>query len=144
MTFTGPLVESGFYGDTLQFQYFQYNPTYPSVLVPIFTDPALTVTSDTVSYWIGYGEYAGVNFAYLPNIAIKVVDMTVKPNGYAPGQIFFQLTSITPESGPYCQPPPAPAPEFQAQWIVIIASIVLSLVVLRVRRQYKPQFPKLH
>ena len=137
-------MESGFYGDTLQFQYFQYNPTYPSVLVPIFTDPGLTVTSDTVNYWIGYGEYGGVNFAYLPNIAVKVVDVTPKSNGYAPGQLFFQLTNITPESGPYCQPPPAPAPEFQVQWLVIIASIVLSLVALRVRRQYKPQFPELH
>ena len=138
MTFTGPLVESGFYGDTLQFQYFQYNPTSQSVLLPIFTDSGLTVTSDTVSYWIGAGEYAQVNFAYQPNIAVKVVDLTPKSNGYAPGLIFLDLTSIAPEGLNYCPypyPAPYPAPEFQVQWLVIIASIVLSLGVLRIRKQ---------
>jgi hypothetical protein len=85
VTLTGPLVESGLYGDTLQFQYFQYSPSYPSVLKPIFTDPGLTVTSDTVNYWINYNEYAPVNFAYTPNIAVKVVDLTPKSNGYVPG-----------------------------------------------------------
>jgi len=138
VTFTGPLVESGYYGDTLQFQYFQYNPTYPSVLTPIFTDPSLTVTSDTVSYWIGAGEYAGVNFAYQPNIAVKVVDLSPKSNGYPPGLIYFDLTNISPEGLNYCPypyPAPYPSPEFQFQWLVIIASIVLSLAVLRVRKR---------
>ena len=135
MTLTGPLVESGFYGDTLQFQYFQYNPTYPSALVPIFTDQGLTVTSDTVNYWIGAGEYAPVNFAYLPDIAVKVVDVTTKSNGYEPGLIFMELTNITPEGAQNCLPP-APTPEFQVQWLVIIVSIMLSLVLLRVHKRY--------
>jgi len=138
VTFTGPLVESGFYGDTLQFQYFQYNPTYPSVLNPIFTDPSLTVTSDTVNYWISYNEYAPVNFAYLPNIAVKVVDVTPKSNGYAPGLIFMQLTNITPQSGQYCPlDSPAPVPEFQSVWLMIIASVVLGSVFLGVHK-YRP------
>jgi hypothetical protein len=133
--FTGPLVESGFYGDTLQFQYFQYDPSYPSVLVPIFTDQGLTVTSDTVNYWIGAGEYSPVNFASLPDIAVKVVDVTTKPNGYVPGLIFMELTNITPEGAQNCLPP-VPTPEFQVQWLVIMASIVLSLVLLRVHKRY--------
>ena len=131
-------MESGFYGDTLQFQYFQYNPTYPSVLYPIFTDPSLTVTSDTVNYWIGYSEYAQVNFAYQPNIAVKVVDVTPKPNGYTPGLIFMELTNVTPESGPYCPyDSPAAAPEFPAgssEWIVVMTSVALVLAFLRVQR----------
>ena len=132
VTFTGPLVESGFYGDTLQFQYFQYNPSYPSVLNPIFTDPGLTVTSDTVNYWINYNEYAPVNFAYMPNIAVKVVDVTPKSNGYMPGQIFMELTNITPEGYQYCQiAPPTPTPEFQAEWIIIMVSVALGLVFLQ-------------
>jgi len=134
VTFTGPLVESGLYGDTLQFQYFQYNPTYPSVLLPVFTDTGLTVTSDTVTYWISFTEYTQVNFAYLPNLAVKVVDLTTKSNGYAPGLIFMQLTNIIPSGIQSC-PPPAPTPEFQVQWLVIISSIVLSLMILRLRRQ---------
>jgi len=135
VTFTGPLVESGYYGDTLQFQYFQYNPSYPSVLTPIFTDSGLTVTSDTVNYWVGYSEYAPVNFAYSPNLAVKVVDVTPKSNGYAPGLLFMQLTNTTPESSQYCPyDPPIPTPEFQADWLVILASVFLSLVFLRVHK----------
>jgi len=133
VTFTGPLVESGLYGDTLEFQYFQYNPTYPSVLTPIFTDSGLTVTSDTINYWIGYGEYSQVNFAYQPNIALKVVDVTPKSNGYSPGLIFMDLTNITPQGFQYCT---YPAPEFQVQWVVIVGSIALSLVVLRTRKKH--------
>jgi len=138
VTFTGPLVESGFYGDTLQFQYFQYTPTYPSLLTPIFTDPGLTVTSDTVNYWINYIEYAQVNFAYQPNIAVKVVDVTLKSNGYMPGLIFMQLTNIRPEGGQYCRYDVATAtPEFQAEWLMIMASVVLSLLFLRVHKHYR-------
>ena len=145
VTFTGPLVESGYYGDTLQFQYFQYNPTYPSVLLPIFTDSGLTVTSDTVSYWIGTGEYAQANFSYQPNVAVKVIDLTPKSNGYPPGLIFLGLTNVTPEGLQYCPYPypsypyaaPYPAPEFQVQWLVIIASIVLSLGVLRLGKRQR-------
>jgi hypothetical protein len=135
VTFTGPLVESGYLGDTLQFQYFQYSPSYPSVLNPIFTDSSLTVTSDTVTYWIRYPEYAPVNFAYMPNIAVKVVDVTVKSNGYAPGLIFMQLTNVTPESFQSCgiiSPPPG-NPEFQVTWLIVIVSLAVSLVLLRVR-----------
>ena len=132
VTFTGPLVESGFYGDTLQFQYFQYNPSSPSVLNLIFTDPSLTVTSDTVNYWINYNEYASANFEYMPNIAVKVVDVTPKSNGYTPGQIFFQLTNIIPEGSQSCQiDAPIPTPEFQADWIMIMVSLALGLVFLR-------------
>ena len=132
VTFTGPLVESGYYGDTLQFQYFQYSPSYPSVLTPIFTDPGLTVTSDTVNYLINYNEYATVNFAYMPNIAVKVVDVTPKSNGYMPGQIFMQLTNIIPEGPQSCQIDPAlPTPEFQADWIIIMVSMALSLIFLQ-------------
>jgi hypothetical protein len=132
VTFTGPLVESGFYGDTLQFQYFQYNPSSPSVLTPIFTDPSLTVTSDTVNYWVNYNEYASANFEYMPNIAVKVVDVTPKSNGYTPGQIFFQLTNIIPEGSQYCQiDAPIPTPEFQADWIIIMVSLALGLTFLR-------------
>jgi len=139
VTFAGPLVESGFYGDTLQFQYFQYNPSYPSVLNPIFTDSGLTVTSDTVNYWIGYGEYAPVNFAYQPDLAVKVVDVTPKSNGYAPGLLFMQLTNVSPGSGSYCAYDPSmPTPEFQAQWLMIIASMMLGLVFLRVHKHYRP------
>jgi hypothetical protein len=139
VTFTGPLVESGFYGDTLQFQYFQYNPSYPSVLTPIFTDSGLTVTSDTVNYWIGYGEYAPVNFAYQPNLAVKVADVTPKSNGYPPGLLFMELTNINPGSGQYCAyDSPIPTPEFQAQWLMIIASMMLGLVFLRVHKYYQP------
>ena len=133
VTFTGPLVESGFYGDTLQFQYFQYNSAYPSILTPIFTDSGLTVTSDVVNYWISSAEYSQVNFAYQPNIAVKIIDLTPRPNGYTPGLIYMDLTSITPEGGPSC-PSPAPAPEFQVQWSVIVSSILLSLVFLRARK----------
>ena len=133
-------MESGFYGDTLQFQYFQYNPTYPSVLYPIFTDPSLTVTGDTVNYWISYGEYAQVNFAYLPNVAVKVVDVTPKSNGYIPGLIFMELTNVTPESGPYCPyDSPVAAAEFVAapvEWLVVMISIAMALLFFRV---YKPR-----
>jgi len=139
VTFTGPLVESGLYGDTLQFQYFQYSPSYPSVLYPIFTDPGLTVTSDTVNYWISYNEYAPVNFAYMPNIAVKVIDVTPKSNGYAPGLLLLELTNITPEGSQSCgfdspPPPPAPIPEFQVSWLMIMASVVLGLVFLQAHK----------
>jgi hypothetical protein len=138
VTFTGPLVESGHYGDALEFQYFQYDPSYPSVLVPIFTDSGLTVTSDTVNYWISYIEYAQVNFAYQPNIAVKVVDVTRSSNGYWSGLIFMDLTNVIPESLQSCTyPAAAPAPEFQVQWLVIVASIVLSLVALKIRKQHR-------
>ena len=141
MTFTGPLVESGLYGDTLQFKYFQYNPTYPSILVPLFTDSSLTVTSDTVNYWISPNEYAQVNFAYQPNIAVKVVDLTPKSNGYAPGLLFTQLTNITPEGEQYCMfdSSPMPTPEFptaSTELLLIFASIGLSLGFLRAHRHY--------
>jgi hypothetical protein len=135
VTLTGPLVESGFYGDTLQFQYFQYNPSYPSVLNPIFTDPGLTVTSDTVSYWINYNEYGPVNFMYMPNIAVKVVDVTPKSNGYVPGQILFELTNITPEGYQSCQVGPPPVPEFQTDWMIITVSVTLSLVFLQAHKK---------
>jgi hypothetical protein len=132
VTFTGPLIESGLYGDTLQFQYFQYNPDYPSVLTPIFTDPGLTVTSDTVNYWINSNEYASVNFEYMPNIAVKVVDVTPKSNGYTPGQIFLELTSVIPEGSQSCQiDAPIPTPEFQTDWVIIMASMVLGLIFLQ-------------
>jgi hypothetical protein len=135
VTFAGPLVESGFYGDTLQFQYFQYNPSYPSVLNPIFTDPGLTVTSDTVSYWISYNEYGPVNFVYMPNIAVKVVDVTPKSNGYIPGQIFFDLTNINPEGYQSCPYGPPPVPEFQVDWMVIMVSVALSLALLKAHKR---------
>jgi hypothetical protein len=135
VTFAGPLVESGFYGDILQFQFFQYSPSYPSVLNPIFTDSGLTVTSDTVNYPIHYTEYAQMNFAYMPNIAVKVVDVTPKSNGYTPGLIFMELTNITPESIQNCQfNSPTPTPEFQPEWSMIIASVVLGLVFIKIRR----------
>jgi hypothetical protein len=141
VTFTGPLVESGLYGDTLQFQYFQYSPSYPSVLYPIFTDPGLTVTSDSVNYWISYNEYAPVNFAYMPNIAVKVIDVTPKSNGYASGLLFMELTNVTPEGGQSCgfgyPPPPAPIPEFQVSWLMIIASVVLGILFLQVHKHYR-------
>lgn len=137
-TFTGPLVESGFYGDTLQFQYFQYSSSYPSVLYPIFTDSGLTVTSDTISYWISYTEYAQANFAYLPNLAVKVVDITPKSNGYMPGLIFMELTNLTPEGSQYCQFNPAtPIPEFQAESLIIMISVVLGLAFLRVHKRHR-------
>ena len=137
VTFTGPLLQSGYYGDTLQFQYYQYNPSYPSVLTPIFSDNDLTVTSDTVSYWVGFGEYAQVNFAYQPYVAIKVIDLTPTSNGYPPGLIFFQLTNITPQSLQYCTNfDPNPVPEFQLQWLVIVASIILSLGFLTIRKRH--------
>lgn len=135
VTFTGPLIESGFYGDTLQFQYFQYSPSYPSVLNPIFTDPGLTVTSDNVNYWINYNEYAPVNFAYMPNVAVRVVDVTSKSNGYMPGQLFLELTNITPQGYQYCQiDSPAPIPEFQTEWIIIMVSVALGSVFLQAHR----------
>ncbi len=135
MTFTGPLVESGFYGDTLHFQFFQYSGSYPSVLNPIFTDPGLTVTSDTVNYWINYDEYASVNFAYMPNIAVKVVDVTPKSNGYMPGQIFMELTNITPEGYQSCQIVSQSVPEFQADWSIIMVSVALSVVFLQMHKR---------
>jgi hypothetical protein len=68
----------------------------------------------------------------MPNIAVKVVDVTPKSNGYMPGQIFMQLTNIIPEGYHSCQiDPPAPVPEFQADWIVIIVSMALSLIFLQ-------------
>lgn len=133
-------MESGFYGDTLQFQYFQYNSSYPSLLNPIFTDSGLTVTSDTVSYWINSNEYAPLNFAYQPHIAVKVVDVTPKSNGYTPELIFMQLTNVTPEGNQYCQydSPPIAAPEFQAEWLIVIASLVLGLTFFRVHKHHRP------
>jgi len=130
------------YGDTLQFQYYQYSPSYPSVLYPIFTDPGLTVTSDSVNYWINYGEYAPVNFAYMPNIAVKVVDVTPKSNGYAPGLLFMELTNITPEASQSCgfdspPPPPAPIPEFPVAWVMIMASVILGLAFLQVNKHHR-------
>jgi len=99
----------------------------------------LTVTSDTINYWISYSEYANVNFAYSPNIAVKVVDVTPKPNGYIPGLLFMQLTNVTPESSVYCPyDPPAPAPEFpaaSAEWVAIMASLLLALAFLRVHHR---------
>jgi hypothetical protein len=136
VTFEGPLVESGFYGDVLQFQYFQYSPSYPSVLHPIFTDSGLTVTSDTINYWIGSNEYAQLNFAYLSNIAVKVVDMTPKSNGYMPGLVFMELTNITPEGSQYCQfNPTTPIPEFQVESLMIMVSAMLGSVFLRIHKR---------
>jgi hypothetical protein len=144
VAFTGPLVESGLYGDMLQFQYFQYDQNYPSLLYPIFTDSDLTVTSDTVSYWINYNEYSQVNFAYQPNIAVKVVDVTPKSNGYMPGLIFMQLTNITPEGSQSCPydvvvSPPTPTPEFQAEWLMIMASLILGLAFLRAHKHNRTE-----
>jgi hypothetical protein len=133
VTFTGPLVESGYYGDTLQFQYYQYSPTLPSELNPIFTDGPLTVTSDTVSYWIHYPEYASVNFAYMPNIAVKVVDATTKSNGNIPGLIFMQLTTLTPEGAQSCPYDGSmSAPEFPFQWLTTVASIAACSLLVHV------------
>jgi hypothetical protein len=132
VTFTGPLVERGLYGDMLQFQYFQYSPDYPSVLTPLWTDSGLAVTSDTVTYVISASEYASVNFEYLPNIAVKVVDVTPKSNGYMPGQIFFQLTNIIPEGYGYCQNiVSVQTPEFQDDWIITMVSVALALIFLQ-------------
>jgi hypothetical protein len=132
VTFTGPLVERGLYGDMLQFQYFQYSPDYPSVLTPLWTDSGLTVTSDTVNYVISASEYGSVNFEYMPNIAVKVVDVTTKSNGYTPGQIFFQLTNIIPEGLGYCQNiVSVQTPEFQADWIITMVSVALALIFLQ-------------
>jgi hypothetical protein len=143
VTFTGPLVESGFFGDTLQFQYFQYDSNLPSLLNPIFTDAPLTVTSDTVSYWINYPEYAPVNFAYMPNIAVKVVDVTPKSNGYLPGLIFMELTTIAPESYQSCQIGSSTAtPEFQVPWLITMVSLLVSSVFIQVhKRKIQPFCP---
>ena len=135
MTFTGPLVESGYYGDNLQFQYYQYSPNYPSVLNPIFTDSGLTVTSDTVNYWVGFNEYAPVNFAYMPDLAVKVIDVTPHSNGAPPGLLYMDLTNASPQSSQSCALDPAiPTPEFQADWLMILATVLLSLVILRVHK----------
>jgi hypothetical protein len=134
VTFTGPLLESGYYGDTLQFQYYQYDPNLPSALNLIFTDAPLTVTSDSVSYWIHYPEYAPVNFAYMPYVAVKVVDLTPKSNGNIPGLIFMQLTNISPESFQSCQvDSPISTPEFQLQWFVIVISLAAGLLFIKTR-----------
>jgi hypothetical protein len=106
------------------------------VLTPIFTDPVLTVTSDAVNYWINYNEYAPVNFAYMPNIAVRVVDVTPKSNGYMPGQIFMKLTNITPANYQYCQVgSSAPIPEFQNERIIIMVSAVLGLAFLQAHKR---------
>jgi hypothetical protein len=106
------------------------------MLNPIFTDPGLTVTSDTVSYWIHYYEYAAVNFAYMPNVAVKVVDVTPKSDGYAPGLIFMELTNIAPEAYQSCQiGPSTPIPEFQAQWFLIMVSLALGSVFLQAHKR---------
>jgi len=146
VTFTGPLVESGLYGDTLQFEYFQYDPTYPSVLIPIFTDSGLTVTSDTVNYWINPIEYSQLNFAYQPNLAVKVLDLTPQSNGYVPGLLYMQLTNIMPQGAQYCQldSPPIPAPEFPTtlpELLLIIISIGLSLAFVRVHKHPQRNLP---
>ena len=134
VTFTGPLLESGYYGDTLQFQYYQYDPNLPSALNLIFTDAPLTVTSDSVSYWIHYPEYAPVNFAYMPYIAVRVVDITPKSNGNIPGQIFLQLTNISPESFQSCEvDSPISTPEFQLQWVVVMISLATGLLFVKTR-----------
>jgi hypothetical protein len=136
VTFTGPLVESGYYGDTLQFQYYQYSQSYPSVLNPIFSDSGLTVTSDTITYWVHYPEYATANFAYMPYIAVKVVDVTPKSNGYAPGLIFMQLTNINPEGYQSCPiPPPVQNPEFPAEWVIAIVSVALAFAFLKAHKR---------
>jgi hypothetical protein len=134
VTFTGPLLESGYFGDALQFQYYQYDPNLPSALNLIFTDAPLTVTSDSVSYWIHYPEYAPVNFAYMPYIAVRVVDITPKSNGNIPGLIFMQLTNISPESFQSCQvDSPISTPEFQLQWVVVMISLAAGLLFVKTR-----------
>ena len=85
-----------------------------------------------------------MNFAYLPYLAVRVVDVTPKSNGYIPGLIFMDLTNVTPESGPYCQyDSPVAAPEFQTasnELLVVIFSLAVALVFLRV---HKPRrFPE--
>jgi hypothetical protein len=68
----------------------------------------------------------------MPNIAVRVVDVTPKSYGYTPGQIFLQLTNIIPEGSQSCQiDAPIPTPEFQADWIIIMASMALSLIFLQ-------------
>ena len=134
VTFTGPLLESGYFGDTLQFQYYQYDPNLPSALNLIFTDAPLTVTSDSVSYWIHYPEYAPVNFAYMPYLAVRVVDVTPKSNGNIPGLIFMQLTNISPESFQSCQvDSPISTPEFQLQWVVVMISLAAGSLFVKTR-----------
>lgn len=87
---------------------------------------------------MGYNEYAPVNFVYMPYIAVKVVDITPKPNGYIPGLILMQLTGITPEGAQSCQlGPPVNTPEFPAESVMIIGSVALGLLLLRIR---KPSF----
>jgi hypothetical protein len=138
VTFTGPLVESGYYGDVLQFQYYQYNSVYPSEQTLVFVDGPLTVTSDTVSYWISYTEYASAVFFYQPFIAVKVVDITPKSNGSPPGLIFMQLTSISPESYQECGidavVTSTSVPEFQADWLVITIVLAVALAFLRIHK----------
>ncbi len=132
VTFTGPLMKSGYYGDTLQFQYYQYDPTLPSAQNLIFIDGPLTVTSDTVSYWIRYPEYAPVNFAYMPYIAVKVIDLTPKSNGNVPGLIFMQLTTLTPQGAQSCPDPSSiNTPEFQFQWLAIVAPIAICSLLIQ-------------
>ena len=138
VTFTGPLIESGFYGDTLQFQYFQYDPNLPSQLNPIFMDAPFTVTSDSVSYWIRYPEYASVSFAYMPYVAVKVIDLTPKSNGAIPGLIFMQLTNITPQGSQSCQIDSSiNTPEFPFQWFVIMASLAVGSVLIQIHVRRK-------
>jgi predicted secreted protein with PEFG-CTERM motif len=135
VTFTGPLVESGYYGDSLLFQYYQYSPTLPSVQNLIFTDGPLTVTSDTVQYWIQSSEYSSINFAYQPYIAVRVTDITVK-NGISPGQIFFQLTQVAPEGYQGCAQS-SPTPEFPSYAPMILLAMTVCVVALR-RRSNEP------
>jgi len=72
---------------------------------------------------------------YMPNIAVKVVDVTPKSNGYMPGQILFELTNITPEGYQSCQVGPPPVPEFQTDWMMIATSVALSLVFLQAHKR---------
>jgi len=100
VSFTGPLQEEGHGGHQIEFVYYQYAPSTPNQLIPIFTDggpgqpPLYASTDDTLTYQIQASEWSSVNFNIAPDIYVVVEDLTV-PNNNSPIALLSKATGAT-------------------------------------------------
>jgi hypothetical protein len=84
-------------GHPIQFVYYQYSPSNPSGLSPLWTDTQYATGSGSISYTIDGSEWSGFNFASLPYIYVTVQDIDVPTNN--PYIILYSApTSIEPFS----------------------------------------------